>query len=131
MSTITRGVPDPQGMRIIRSGVLTFTKGAGEHVTLASVAHNLGYAPIVNAYMRYQLPGQEMSRTSITLPYVQSVGGGPDVGRQNFRVNDLTRSDAYFVYAITDPLTSDTFWYDNEIVVEVTYYFWSRPMVLQ
>lgn len=130
MTTITRGNPDPQGMRIIRSGVMEFVKPANQQVTYNVVAHDLGYRPIVNAYMRYALPGQPIYPWGITLPYVQSTGSGADVGKQNFRVNDLVSTTSYAVVVVTDPLATDTYWYTNAIDIEITYYIWSRPMTL-
>lgn len=127
-TVISRGNPDPQGMRIVRSGTLTWTKAASTQVSWATVYHNLGYVPIVDSYMTFQLPSLPAYPGWIQIPYTQSTGSGTDVGKQNFRVNVVVNSSSMSFAAITDPLTTDTYWYTTAFDVTVSYYIWSRPM---
>lgn len=127
-TVISRGNPDPQGMRIVRSGTVTWTKAASTQVNWAAVSHNLGYIPILDSYMTFQLPSLPPYPGWIQIPYVQSTGSGTDVGKQNFRVNAYVTESGVFFAAITDPLTTDTYWYTTEFTVTASYYLWSRPM---
>lgn len=109
-------VPKFDNLEVLKTGKTVLSKPASSTGTSIFVTHNLGFKPVVIAYLDFG----EFERHP--LPFFEIANSGADTGKIQSFISFSLGSDDDMVFYINTPDWAANGWYSGAFDIDITYY---------